>query len=84
MAVQVGPRATSQRVALIRPADTWSMEGCSRRLRDDALRHMADLGRDVAIVFRIPDFYDKLGFALCLVDSSVRVAQELAGTRRRC
>ena len=50
------------------------MKGYSRRLLDDTVRYMTDLGQDVAILFGIPDFYNKFGFAPCLVDSTVRVA----------
>ncbi len=50
------------------------MKGNSRRLLDDTVRYMTDLGQDVAVLFGIQDFYSKFGFAPCLVDSTVRVA----------
>lgn len=50
------------------------MKGHSRRLMEDTVRYMTDLGQDVSMLFGIQDFYNKFSFAPCLVNCVARVA----------
>jgi len=49
-------------------------KGYSRRLMEDTLGYMRGLGQDVSMLFGIPDFYDKFGYAPCLPEHLIRVA----------
>lgn len=49
-------------------------QGYSRRLMEDTLRYMADMGQEVSMLFGIPDFYDKFGYAPFMAEYAVRVA----------
>lgn len=42
------------------------MKGYMRRLFEDTVTYMIDQGYDVSMLFGIPDFYTKFGYAVCL------------------
>jgi predicted acetyltransferase len=42
------------------------MKGYARRLLEDTVDHMIDSGRAVSMLFGLPDFYDRYGFASCI------------------
>jgi len=50
------------------------MKGYARRLLEDTVRYMAEEGFDVSMLFGIPDFYDRFGFAPCLPEHRVCIA----------
>jgi len=41
------------------------MKGYCRRLMEDSIAYMRDEGFDVSLLFGIPDFYPKFGYAVC-------------------
>jgi predicted acetyltransferase len=49
-------------------------KGYSRRLLEDTLDYMAGLGQEVSMLFGIPDFYDKFGYAPFMPEHTIRVA----------
>ena len=49
------------------------MKGLMRILFDDTVRYMTDEGYDVSVLFGIPNFYTKFGYAVCLPSSRVTV-----------
>jgi predicted acetyltransferase len=42
------------------------MKGYMRYLYEDTLTYMTEEGYDVSMLFGIPDFYTKFGYAVCL------------------
>jgi len=48
-------------------------KGHNRRLMEDTVDYMTSQGWDVSLLFGIPDFYNKFGYAVCLADQSVTV-----------
>ena len=50
------------------------MRGYARRVIEDALSYMAEEGYDVSLLFGIPDFYNKFGYASVLPDCRVSIA----------
>jgi predicted acetyltransferase len=49
------------------------MQGHMRRLFDDTVRYMTEQGYDVSMLFGIPNFYTKFGYAVCLPSSQVTI-----------
>ncbi len=49
------------------------MKGYMRILYDDTVTYMADEGYDVSMLFGIPDFYTKFGYAACLPKCSFTI-----------
>jgi predicted acetyltransferase len=67
------------------------MKGYMRHLYDDTLTYMTEQGYDVSMLFGIPDFYTKFGYAVCLPqcsftiktrDAEIAVAQITTGEPR--
>ena len=50
------------------------MKGYARRLLSDTVRYMTAQGHDVSMLFGIPNFYDKFGYAPCLPDCRVAIS----------
>lgn len=50
------------------------MKGYARRLLSDTVRYMTGEGYDVSMLFGIPDFYDKFGYAPCLPERRAVIA----------
>jgi predicted acetyltransferase len=49
------------------------MKGYMRHLFEDTVHYMIDQGYDVTMLFGIPDFYTKFGYAVCLAGHQARV-----------
>jgi hypothetical protein len=60
------------------------LKGHSRRLMEDTVRYMTAEGRDVSILFGIPDYYNKFGYLPFMADHlcsvATRDAEGAAGT----
>ncbi|MGC9346570.1 MAG: GNAT family N-acetyltransferase [Anaerolineae bacterium] len=50
------------------------MQGYMRHLFKDTVTYMRDEGYDLSLLFGIPNFYNKFGYATCLAKHEVRVA----------
>jgi predicted acetyltransferase len=50
------------------------MKGYMRYLFEDTVRYMTEQGYDVSLLFGIPDFYNKFGYATSLAKHQVKVA----------
>lgn len=49
------------------------MKGYMRILFEDTVRYMIDQGYDVSMLFGIPNFYTKFGYAVCMANHQARV-----------
>jgi predicted acetyltransferase len=83
--------STSVRMAGIAGVETkyeHRKKGYMRVLFDDTLKYMTAGGYDVSLLFGIPDFYDKFGYAPCLADCKTalqtRDAERAAATAPAC
>lgn len=50
------------------------MKGYMRHLFEDTVTYMVDEGYDLSLLFGIPNFYNKFGYATCLAKYRVKVA----------
>jgi len=72
----------------VRTHEAHRKKGYARRLLEDTVRFMTDAGYSVSMLFGIPDFYDRYGYAPCLPEHrtviATRDAERAAGAAAGC
>lgn len=66
----------------VRTEDEHRGKGYMRALMEDTLVYMREQGYDVSVLFGIPGFYDKFGYAACLLNSRIVVQTRDAESAR--
>jgi predicted acetyltransferase len=59
------------------------MKGHASRLLEDTVAYMVDQGYDVSMLFGIPNFYSKFGYAVCLPSYTLKVETRSAEDAQR-
>lgn len=79
LTVRIGAsRVRAGGIAGVETKPAHRRRGYSRRVLEHSTRWMQDAGYDCALLFGIPDYYPKFGYATCLPDATISVRTRAA------